>query len=93
VKRDHLRIAPEPGSAERDRASRHTAECDRLLLKQLQYAAKVGSLVRNSVRLHQSLREQRAALHGLRDVLARLRAELQSTRRTLRRPSLPAGRV
>jgi hypothetical protein len=93
VKPDPLRPGLNPGAAEPGRASRHAAEFDRLFLKQLQHAATVGSLVKKSARLQESVRDQRAALAGLRDVLARLRAELQSTRRTLPRPSPAAKRL
>jgi hypothetical protein len=88
---EDLRSCRKSGTPEASDADRHVAEFDRLVARQLQNAHVVGSLVRQATRLQECVRDQRAALRGLRDALARLRDELQSTRRAMRLFPLPGS--
>jgi hypothetical protein len=89
---DDPRRCRESGAGRASDAGRYATEFDRLLVEQLRNADVVGSLIRQAARLQERVRDQRAALRGLRDVLARLRAELQAARRAIDlSPNRPSG--
>jgi predicted nucleic acid-binding Zn-ribbon protein len=88
---DDLQSCVDAGSREADHIGKTAASIDRLQIAALESANLARALLRHSAELQACVNDQRAALHELRDAMARLRDELTASSAAMPLPPATAA--